>query len=103
MRIESPPRPRPCFCSLELAFGWHVGAVGTFLQCSAIDDGYVAATRRDETRIFQCLHCDRHARTMGAEHEAEELVSERELFAVDAVVRHEQPARQSLFDLAAAV
>jgi len=86
-----------------LALGRHVRPVRSFLQPLAVDDGDMAAARGDETRFFQRLQCDRHARAMGAEHEAEELVCERKLFVVDAVVRHEKPARQSLFDLAAAV
>ena len=46
----------------------------------------LAAARGDEARFFQRLHGDRHAGTMRAEHEAEELVRERQLFAVDAII-----------------
>ena len=54
-------------------------------------------------RLFQRLQRDRHARTMRPEHQTEELVRERELIAVDAIIRHQKPARQALLDLAAAV
>src|SRR5204863_5885453 len=83
-----------------LALGRHVRSVRAFLQPLAVDDGDMAAARGDETCFFQRLHCDCYARALGAEHEAEELGREGELLAVDAVVGHEKPARQSLFDLA---
>ena len=63
----------------------------------------LAAAGGDEARLFQRLQRDRHAGTMGAEHQAEKLVREGELIAVDAIIRHEKPARQALLDLAAAV
>ena len=86
-----------------LALRRHVRSVRAFLQPFAVDDGDAAAARGDETCFFQRLQSNRHAGTVRTEHEAEKLVRERELLAVDAVVRHEKPARQSLFDLAAAV
>src|SRR5438874_11464615 len=49
--------------------GSDVGAVGTFLQCFAIDDGDVASAGRDEARLFQRLQGNRNAGTMRAEHE----------------------------------
>jgi hypothetical protein len=86
-----------------LIVGPDVGAVGIFLQCLTVDDGDVAAPRGDEAGLFQALQGDRHARTMGAEHEAEELMREGNVAAVEAIISHEQPTRQSLLDVAAAV
>ena len=69
-----------------LALGPHIGAVGFLLQGFAIDDGDVASARRDKARLFQRLqrNCDTGA--MRAEHETKELVGERKLIAVDAIV-----------------
>jgi hypothetical protein len=83
MRLQTPFVN--CGREVLLALRRHVRSVRTFLQPFAVDDGDVAAARGDETCFFQRLQSNRHARTMGAEHEAEKLVRERELLAVDAV------------------
>jgi hypothetical protein len=87
----------------ELIVRTDIRAVGAFLQRLTVDDSDVAAPRGDEAGLFQRLHGNGHARTMGAEHEAQKFMRERKVVAVDAVVGHEKPARQSLLDLAAAV
>src|SRR5215218_1730530 len=81
--------------SADPSFGPEVRTVGVPLQALAIEYGDTRATSGDQALLFQRLDCDRHAGTMRAEHETEELVRERKLFAVDAVVRHEKPTRQA--------
>jgi hypothetical protein len=43
---------------------------------------------RDEPGFFQGLQRDGHAGAMSAEHQAEEFMRERQLIAVEAIVRH---------------
>jgi hypothetical protein len=56
----------------------------------------------DETFPFESLYRQRHKRSVRAKHDGEKFVCER-LRSVDAIVRHQQPAGQALFQLAAAI
>ena len=57
----------------------------------------------DEALPLQFLKRDRHTGSPHAQHDRQELVRERDLVAVYAVVGHQQPARQTLIDRTATV
>jgi hypothetical protein len=80
-----------------------VGAIRAFFERFAIEDGDLAAAPCNQALSFQRLHGNRDAWPMGTEHQAEELVRERQFLTIDAIIRHEKPARQPFLDLAAAV
>src|SRR5204862_6511795 len=86
-----------------MPIGCLVGTIRSLLQSLAIKDTDVSAPRGNETIVLKRIHRISDTGTVGAEHQTEEFVGERQFFAVYAVVGHEKPARQPLFDLAAAV
>src|SRR6476660_5213475 len=80
-----------------------VATVRAFLQPLAIKDRDAAAFGMNQACTLQGLQCDGDTGAVGAEHQAEELVRKGHLFAINAIVRHQEPACQPLFDLAAPV
>lgn len=81
----------------------NVGAIRSLLQALAIEDRDSSAPMRDEAGFFQGLQRDGDARAVRPEHQPKKLMCQRKLIIVDAVVCHEKPARETLFDFAAAV
>src|SRR5204862_2940186 len=79
-----------------------IGAIRSFLQTLAVDDGDDAAPMGDPAPPLEFLHGDRHAGPRGAEHHAEELLRQGDYMA-DAIIGHEKPARQPLLYLVLAV
>jgi hypothetical protein len=61
-----------------------------------IDHRDVAMSVVDQCGLLKGAGDDRHRRTVHAEHDGEELMTQLELVAVDAVVRFEKPAAASL-------
>jgi hypothetical protein len=88
----------------RLPFVWpQIGTVATSFQRLPVKDRDGAPSMRNEACALERLQCDGHSRALGAEHECEEFVCEGEGIAVKAITGHEQPASQTLFDLAATV
>ncbi|HEY3145230.1 MAG TPA: hypothetical protein VGJ75_02710, partial [Dongiaceae bacterium] len=63
----------------------------------------ITAARSNQSGVFQQVDRDGYTRAAHAEHEGEKFVREAEAIPIDAIKRHQQPARQSLLDLAATV
>src|SRR5581483_11161085 len=76
-----------------------VAFAGCQFQFLAVDDFDRPAQVFDESRLLQNAGRQAHARPSGAQHLREKLVGDGKKFRVHAVLTHEQPARQPLFDL----
>ena len=69
----------------------------------AIDDGDRPTARVNKADAFQQVDGVGHARPPNAQHDRQEFVRQGEGVAIGPVVRHQNPARQSLLDLAPSV
>src|SRR5688572_15761137 len=85
------------------SFRSNVGAVRRILETRAIDDQNSAALRSDQTVHLETLEGNGHPRSAHTQHARQELMGKRQVVAVDAVVRHQQPAGQTLFDFVTAI
>lgn len=77
--------------------GSHVGAIRRLLQAFAINDGDAPAPMFDPASPLQLLQGQRNAGARRSEHDAEEIMGEREIRAVHAVIDHQhQRASRSM-------
>jgi hypothetical protein len=65
----------------------------------AIVDSYPPATIIDQTLKFQLAGCPGYAGALYAEHHPKEFLRQQELIGLHAIMRHQQPAATSLFDV----
>jgi hypothetical protein len=87
----------------RLNLGWRVCTIRLLLQSFAIEDQDICPTPGDEPLFLQHLQGGRDAGTAHAQHQRQEFMCERQLTAVEAVMRHQQPTRQPLLDFALSV
>ena len=80
-----------------------IGAIAARFEPGPIEDGNHAPACPDKPGILEDTESHGHTRTPHAQHGGQELVRKKHLVAVDPVVSHQKPARQSFFDLAAPV
>jgi hypothetical protein len=114
--LKSNPSPsqlftESVFCSklesaeqtLKLGFRRAVNPARSLLQPSSVDDCHVTAFARNDATSFKVFHGKRHARPIRRHHHAKKIVGDRQFVAVNTVMRHEEPARDPLFEFAASV
>ena len=89
--------------TMLIAVRRRVGAVGMLLQPFSIKDRDEAPLMANETAAFELLERDCHTGSRRPEHGGKELMGKGNFVAVHTISRHEQPARQTLLDLAAPV
>jgi hypothetical protein len=65
-----------------------IGTVGALLESGTIQDHYSTAFGPDQTVVLQSPERDCHPRAANAQHQCKELVGQRQLVAVDPIVRH---------------
>ena len=65
-------------------------------ELAAIEHDDVAPFRPDDLRGFQCMEGFRAPRPAHTEHDGTELVRERRVVAIKAVVAHQQPAQPAV-------
>src|SRR3954471_21030197 len=89
---------RPAEQANVLGFRHAVAVARRRLEAGAVEDGQPAARGRDQAAALGALQ-GLAARGPGpAHHRRQELVRGRQVVAVDAVVAHHEPARETLLD-----
>jgi hypothetical protein len=73
------------------------------LQSLTICGGDDGSPVSDQALAFKFLQGNRHTGSLHTQHDGSELVSKRQLVAVNAIMSQQQPAGQALFDLAPSV
>jgi hypothetical protein len=68
-------------------------------EALAIDDGHLLAAALDQPCIFQLTSSVRDRRPLYAEHFGEQILRDQQCVIVVALSHHQQPARQSLFQI----
>ena len=71
-----------------------VGFARKLLQPLTIADDNAAALGADRTSTFQNMQRHRHAGALTSDHHRHELMGERQVIAIDAVVAHQQPTSE---------
>jgi len=67
------------------------------LQARAVENGHVAIRVMDQASLLHGAGGDSHAGPSDAKHQRHELMRHRELVTVGTIMRHQQPAGQTLF------
>lgn len=90
---------RPAYSGLRNA----IAPVGGTDQAFAIGDVYAATREANETFSVELIQGHSNPRATHSEHKREKFVGQGDLIAAQAVLRHEQPARQALLECGGAV
>ena len=81
------------------SFDRSVAFAGTRLEARAIQNSNSTTTVSDEAPLLKCLCEQRHACSSDAEHFAQELLRQLQLFSAGAIRALQQPPRQSRYAL----
>src|SRR4029453_4656906 len=77
--------------------------VGYLPKPRAIEDGDSTALCSNEAFLFEKVQRDCHAGAPHAKHDRKKLVRKWHLIAIQTIMGHEQPTRQTFLDLAAPI
>lgn len=89
--------------TFELRLRMPIQPVRAFLEAFAIGNCHCSASGVKDGLALQLLKGSGHAGPPHAQHQGQKLVRQFKRIRTDAVPRHQQPARQTLFDLAPSV
>ena len=76
-----------------------IALAGSFFEGFAIQYLHGTAHILNEPRIFEDAYRQRYAGTSGTEHLGKKFVGKRKQLRIDAILTHQQPARQALLNL----
>src|ERR1700761_6979795 len=98
-RYKIPGAARYACQFYELLLDDRVALACRVLKAKTVSDGYPAACVVDKTSLLQHSRGNGNAGSSDAQHHRQKLVRHRECVALAAVVCHEQPASEALFDM----